>query len=219
MDKTHITAEQVKRRFYSEAFATPVMDNTIRGLWCEFMLAEALGPNCRPIGFAWHPWDLQIGESTADYPRRIRIQVKNSASLQTWNRATGRISDSSFSLTWRKKPFYFDRDNPGVPCEEEGFLCDVFILCHHPETDVNLADQRDPGQWDFFILPVRGANLAVTDTELVWLKEKARKSGGSATTQRRPSTLRTGIRNRAPCPPCGIEQINIGNIRSALGLI
>ncbi len=28
-------------------FAQRLMDNTFRGIWCEYMVAEALGPDCK----------------------------------------------------------------------------------------------------------------------------------------------------------------------------
>ncbi|KPP88284.1 MAG: hypothetical protein HLUCCO07_16040 [Rhodobacteraceae bacterium HLUCCO07] len=213
----NITTESVKMRFFAEAFSRPLIDNTLRGLWCEFMIAEALGPECASTGFSWYPWDLQIGDGRTTFPERIRIQVKNSASLQSWNQANGQKTDPLFSLTWRKKPYYFERDDPGIPCETEGFLCDLFILCHHPVTDIGTADQRDPGQWDFYLLPVHGPNSAVTQAELQWAQQKLRETGRNSSTQRRPSTLRSGIRGRQPCEPVGISDLTIDRIRATFG--
>ncbi|MDQ2091036.1 hypothetical protein NO357_14115 [Marimonas arenosa] len=194
------------------------MDNTIRGLWCEFMLAEALGSECRPTGFAWYPWDLQIGNSRRGFPDRIRIQVKNRARMQSWNMKSGQLSDSSFNLTWRRRPFYFTRDNPGVPCEDEGFLCDLYVLCHHRGEDPATADHREPPQWDFYVLPVCGPHSAVTESEIAWLQQKTRDTGRGASTQRRPATMTKGIRGRPPIMPLGIDELSIDALRQSLGL-
>jgi hypothetical protein len=59
-----------------EFLGAPVMDNNLRGYWCEAMVAEALGKECRITSKGWAPWDLEIGPTNADYPARIRIQVK-----------------------------------------------------------------------------------------------------------------------------------------------
>ncbi len=179
------------------------------------MIAEALGPECASTGLSW---DLQIGDSRAMFPERIRIQVKNSASLQSWNQANGQITDPLFSLTWRKKPYYFERDNPGIPCETEGFLCDLFILCHHPVTDIATADHREPDQWNFYLLPVHGPSSAVTEAELQWAQKKLKETGRNSSTQRRPSTLRSGIRGRRPCEPIGVSDLSIDSIRANFGI-
>jgi len=194
------------------------MDNTMRGIWCEYMVAEALGTECKTVGFGWNAWDLQIGESGADLPDRIRIQVKNNARMQVWNAGTKRLSDATFSLPWRRRPDYFERYTPGVPCEAEGFLCDVFILCHHPETDGTSADQRDPSQWEFYILPVRGPNCAVTESEIASMRAHLAKGKARASTIRRPETLQHGIRGRPKIEPIRIDQLSIRRIRKSLGL-
>jgi hypothetical protein len=213
-----VTAENVKARFFREAFSRPLLDNTLRGVWCEFMLCEALGPECRPVGLAWHPWDLQIGPDSADVPTRIRIQVKNSAVLQTWNEAAGKASASIFNLTWRRRPAYFDRSHPGVPCEREGFLCDLFILCHHPVADWEVADHRNPSQWRFYVLPVIGPFCAVSEVEITALRQSFGVAGKPSSTQRRPGTLEVGIRGRPPIHSLGIEDLSAGAIRQAIGL-
>ncbi len=204
-----VSSDAIKKRFLKEAFSDRLMDNTMRGFWCEFMLAEALGSTCKPVGLGWHPWDLQIGDDEEAYPKRLRIQAKNSARLQPWNRATGKITQSQYSLTWRQRPYYFDRDFPNVPCETEGFMCEVYILCHHPITDLSIADHRDPAQWQFYLLPVVGTNCAVTDSELGWMQDKLTKTGKNSSTIRQPHTLQQGIRDRPAIRPIGISELSI----------
>jgi hypothetical protein len=213
-----VTVSDVLARFMSEAFAQPLMDNALRGYWCEAMVAEALGPDCRLVAQGWHPWDLEIGDPFGNFPDRIRIQVKNSAQLQSWNQVSGRPSEASFSLKWRHKPGFFERDNPGVPCEVEGFLCDLFILCHHPEIDPKRADHRDPKQWGFYLLPVVPGHNAVTANEVNWLRNRLAATGKPSNTQRRPETLANGIRGRQPIRAVGIDDLTIQAVRVALGV-
>jgi hypothetical protein len=212
-----LTAKDVEARFFREAFGRPLLDNTLRGLWCEFMLCEALGHGCRPVGLAWHPWDLQIGPNEADFPERIRIQVKNSAALQTWNEARGTTSAPLFNLAWRRCPQDFRATHPETPCEAEGFLCDLFILCHHPVTDWAVADHREPGQWRFYLLPVLGPFCAVSDAEKSALRASLAASGRPASTQRRPGTLEAGIRGRPPVGALKVEEVTVEAIRQVLG--
>lgn len=211
------SSDDVKSRFFREAFSRPLLDNTLRGLWCEFMLCEALGPACRAVGLAWHPWDLQIGPDTADVPDRVRIQVKNSAVLQTWNEQEGKPSSPLFNLTWRRRPSYFERTHREVPCESEGFLCDLFILCLHPVADWQAADHRDPLQWVFYLLPVVGAGGAVSDAERAALRRSFAAKGRPSSTQRRPGTLEAGIRGRPAIRPLRIDELSIDQVYHAIG--
>jgi hypothetical protein len=211
-----ITCETIKSRFFNEAFADPLMDNTMRGYWCEFMLAEALGESCKTVGLGWHPWDLQIGDESEAYPARLRIQVKNSARLQPWNRQTGKVSNCKYSLKWRKRPEYFEIDNPNVPCEPEGFMCDLYILCHHPVEDFKIADHRDPQQWRFYVLPVVGPNLSITDSELQNMRAKLSGNGKSASTDRQPHTLEQGIRGRPAIRALKISELSVDSLWACL---
>lgn len=215
---TTISMQRIKERFYEEVFSNPLIENSLRGYWCEMMVAEALGRKCRIVGREWHPWDLQIGPDQGKFPERIRIQVKNSARLQTWNVRSGKISDCMYNITYRKRPDYFERDNVGVECEPSGFLCDIYVLCHHSESDPDRADHRDPSQWEFFLLPITGKNCGLTSDELAWVRKGFENSGKPSSCQRRPLTMTKGIRGRPAIAPIGIDDLSLGSIMSALGI-
>lgn len=201
-----------------EAFGTRLMENSMRGIWCEYMIAEAIGPQCRPVSAGWHAWDLEVGDAGAGFPERIRIQVKNSARLQTWNVRSGKSSDCKFDLKYRKRPAGFEQTNPGMACEETGFLCDLFILCLHDCEDWRTADQTDPFQWKFYLLPVVGGNCAVTRSELDAAQQRVLATGRPATCIRHPRTMEAGIRGRPPVKPVGIEALSVATIRTAMGM-
>ncbi|MCI2397843.1 hypothetical protein [Aliiroseovarius subalbicans] len=179
------------------------------------MLAEALGQECQTVGLGWNLWDLQIGKATASFPERIRIQVKNSAKTQPWNTRTQRLSETSFKLDWRKKPDYFDRDFPNVQCETEGFMCDLFILCHHAEEDFTTSDHRDPTQWEFYLLPTRGVHSAITPAELDSLRRAIATGANRSSTIRRPTTLNRGIRGRPAIEALSISELSLNLIRAS----
>lgn len=199
----------IRRRVVDEFLAARLLDNNLRGYWCEAMVAEAIGPACKIVSGGWHAWDLQIGPDAGVFPRRLRIQVKNSTRLQSWNVATGKPSETIFQLTWRRRPYYFARDFPGVPCEETGFMCDLFILCHHPVEIGSDADHRDPEQWEFYLLPAVGPKTAITGEELLNVKRGLEVSGKPSSTHRRPRTLRQGIRGRPPVEPIRIDALTL----------
>jgi hypothetical protein len=175
------------------------------------MVAQAIGNGCRVVSGGWHPWDLELGTEAAEYPARIRIQVKNSAALQPWNVANGKRSECRFLLSYRRRPEYLDADAPPYPCEAEGFLCDAFVLCHHPVTDVATADHTNPDQWMFYVLPVNGTECGVTDAELAFARNRLAAGARVSHLERRPATLERGIRNRPPLAP-----MKIGDLAEAI---
>jgi hypothetical protein len=213
------TRETIKRRANKELFDTRLMDNAIRGYWCEAMVAEALGSGCEIVGGGWNAWDIQIGEDLDAFPDRIRIQVKSSARLQVWNKTNGKLSDSTFNLTYRKKPSYQEEYMPYANCEDIGFLCDLYILCLHDEADIRIADQRDPSQWKFYLVPVVGENCYISKAELAnahALIESGKQKSSSF--NRRPETMEKGIRGWDPITPLALNDLSIASVFNALGL-
>lgn len=102
-----ITEERIEHRVIKEFLSSNLIDNNLRGYWIEAMVAEALGPNCQCVSGAWHVWDLQFGKSQDEYPNRIRIQVKNTARLQTWTHFSRNPSACQWELRARRKPSLF----------------------------------------------------------------------------------------------------------------
>lgn len=213
-----ISADQIKKRMFKEIFDQALMDNSMRGYWCEYMIAEALGDCCKTVGAGWHAWDLEIGESEHKFPKRIRIQVKNSARLQVWNTESGKLSDCGFKLPFRKKPSYFETDYAKTPCEEFGFMCDLFILCFHKCEKLEDADQTDPEQWEFYLVPVVGDLSVITDTAWSLARKKVIESGKPACSTRKSDTLKAGTRGWPPIMPISIGDLNIETVRASLGL-
>ena len=78
------------------------------------------------------------------------------------------------------------------------------------------ADNRNPRQWKFYILPVVGANSAVTEAELANLQKKFELDGKPKKTQRRPETLEEGQRGRPQIVPLGIAELTTERVRSAV---
>lgn len=130
-----------------EMYSGPIINNVHRGHLVEIMVLTALGAEWRLVGLGWHPWDLQRGEKD----ERTRIQVKHSAALQLW----GKTKSRSLSFGWSSKPpSDFFEYNPGEEIENEGWFCDLFVFGLHNEVDPDVADQADPSQWEFLVIPV-----------------------------------------------------------------
>lgn len=205
-----LTRSRCLDRLRDDLLATRIIENSLRGHLCEIMVAEAMGPECRLVSGGWHAWDLELGEpGTPDF---LRIQVKNSAALQSWHSEGSTPSECSFSLTYRARPAFFERDNPGVPCEPHGFLCDLYVLCHHPETDPSIADHADPDQWLVYLVPTDPKRGAITADEIERAEQRAPRPRA---VMRKPGTLETGIRGRIPIRPIPLAELSPARARAA----
>lgn len=216
--RVELSHQQIRERVKREFFKPRILDNSLRGLWCECMIAQAIGTNCKVVSSGWWPWDLQLGPDHAQFPERIRIQVKSSARIQLWNQNTDQRSDSLFNLTYRPVPSYFEADYESIPCETMGFMCDLFALCFHDQEDVRTADQTDPAQWVVFLVPTNPELGAITDLEIAYAQANVNSSGRPSSLQRRPSTLKKGIRNRRPVQPIPVVDLTEQTIFASLGL-
>lgn len=70
-----MNTEQILTRIRA-MFDVPVMQNNLRGLWVELMIAEILGPDWKQVGNDWAPWDLERSDG-------FRVEVKQAASTQS----------------------------------------------------------------------------------------------------------------------------------------
>lgn len=205
-------AERIADRLMKDIFRQRRIDNNFRGPWTEFMVAEAIGNECEVVSHGWHPWDLQIGDRTKEFPERIRIQVKNTARLQTWHKPGDKLSDCQWVLRIGSPPEYFLEQNRDVPCESYGHLCDLYVLCFHPEEDFDIADHQDPFQWEFYLVP------ATTDHSMFPVKERPTSQKTYQSYRVRPESLKQGIRGRPPVAPLTFGELDIAAVRRTLAI-
>ena len=206
----------IRRRLISEYFDSKILENNLRGYWCEAMVAAALGKTCKITSGGWAPWDLQIGEDTENFPDRIRMQVKSAARLQTWHSPGAEASDPIFSLKYRNRPSYWARDFPSRSCETSGFLCDIFVLCFHDNSDRSTADQRDPAQWKVYLLSAHPEDGDITRDEFAERERTLNRTGRQSALQRRPQTMTEGIRGRRPTLALPLGELTSGAIYQTL---
>ena len=210
---TQDAPKAIEKRLIKDFLGAKLIDNSLRGYWCEAMLAEALGASCRIVSHGWAAWDLEIPHP--DTAQMIRVQVKNSASLQTWHSRQSKPSKCSFNMTMRAAPFYLAQDSTSQQVDF-GFHCEVFALCHHFVSDVYNADHRMPDQWNIFLVPSDPNLGAITQEEFDWAQEKCRTSGRPVNLQRRPESLEEGIRGRAPVKPVLASELTPEHLFAAL---
>ena len=135
------TLETVLKRFDRE-----IMNNIHRAEYVECLVANLLGDAWTlpwTEGWDWASWDLRHGSGTT-------LEIKQSAARQPWHReANFRPRPPRFDIAARKG--YWTRESEWI--DEPGRAADLYVFAWHSETDVKLADHRDPEQWAFYVVP------------------------------------------------------------------
>ncbi|MDE0394862.1 MAG: hypothetical protein OYK82_08810 [Gammaproteobacteria bacterium] len=122
-----------------------VMNNVHRGEYLECLVAELLGSGWRlpwTAGHDWAPWDLEHISGT-------RMEVKQSAALQSWHDGKSAFTSPRFDIPPRKGYWTLDGSWIGRP----GRPADIYLFGWHPERDRSVADHLAPEQWRFCVVP------------------------------------------------------------------
>ena len=140
--------DRIVRRLFDQLYNRQIIDNVDRGVYVEYMVEMALQETdarweCMP---GWSLWDLEHRDSGA------RIEVKQSAKRQTWSSdLQSAVSAPRFSIAPTKS--YWD-NSTGIWLETEPQRwADLYIFAYHSEDKEDLADHRQPEQWEFYLVP------------------------------------------------------------------
>ena len=132
--------DHLMKRFYGRR----LINNVYRGDYVEGLILSALGKQWKPIG-EWGGWDLERDDG-------IRLEVKQSAALQSWHTAAsaGKPSPSSFDIAPRGG---YSTD-AGVWREVDPPVrsADIYIFALDPEKAPDIADHRRADQWEFYVV-------------------------------------------------------------------
>jgi len=118
-----------------------LLTNTTRGILAEFIVATDLGVD-GILQNDWESYDLTSKNG-------IKIEVKASAYIQTWQQA--KLSKITYSIRPSKK--YNSKINrfDGKPQRHSDFY--IFCLLHHK--DQKTINPLDLDQWSFYVLNTR----------------------------------------------------------------
>lgn len=128
-------------RLVERNFGKPIIRNDLRGELVEEIVALALEPEWQRCGDDWGHCDLKRASDG------LRAQVKQSAALQSWSRASGPDPRPRYSIASK-----IGRWEGAAWVPKPGRNADIFIFAWHGRTDES-ADHREPDQWQFFIVP------------------------------------------------------------------
>lgn len=139
----HFTSEGMPANYLLSDFwawqASDLLNNTLRGVLAEFIVAKALGLDTSGARKDWDAYDL-----LAD--GRWRIEVKSSAYLQSWEQQGESRLQFSIRPTRAWSP-------------EDGFSgealrrSDLYVFCAFACRERSEADPLNLDQWEFYILP------------------------------------------------------------------
>ncbi len=143
-----VVHQLVTERLVARVYDNPLISNVERGAYVECMIELALSDTRPPWSLTdtWAAWDLQQDETGA------RIEVKQSAALQTWTAVTPGNSPPSFDIAPRTG-YYEDGGGGWVEPLTPSRFADLYIMAWHSERDPRVADHRRPDQWQFFVVP------------------------------------------------------------------
>ena len=161
--RQRLGAADVRKIACEAAFGGTLVTNIFRGLLAEALVSACLGDSWTWRSEDWAPWDF-------DRLDGVRLEVKQSAALQTWNRDSGKLSACRFDIKPRKGCFFGTdwHDHPGRHA-------DIYIFAHHEVSD-DSADHADPKQWRFFVVPERLLPMC----ETISLKQVRKLASGVA---------------------------------------
>ena len=112
------------------------MPDALRDHYAEGLVYLALSGSAPQAGWRLaaeeNPWDLENDD-------HCHVQVKQSAALP---------SGSNGKNPGKPQALSFDI-HPG----KKGRQTHIYVFAWHPESDPDLADHRDPGQWRFCVMP------------------------------------------------------------------
>ena len=135
-----------------------LLSNATRGIFAEFIVASAMGMDLsNETRDEWGEFDLEAWEWG-----KIKIEVKSSSFLQTWEQRN--YSNIVFSI---KKKGY-----TSISKEKNKFTrpSDVYVFCLLHHKDKKTVDPLIMDQWSFYVVSTKNINNVFKDKNTITLK-------------------------------------------------
>jgi hypothetical protein len=133
------TTDEIAALAAHALFSKKLLTNVHRAVVVEAIVSTALGDDWTWCSEDYASCDFRHNDGT-------RLEIKQSASLQSWNAATLTPSVCQFDVAERDGEW-----KGSVWTEGKARNADVYLLCHHPIISLD-ADHRDARQWRFFAI-------------------------------------------------------------------
>ena len=141
-----------------------LLDNTVRGILAEFIVAKALGISTHSNRQVWLPWDLETDQG-------VRIEVKSAAFLQSWGQK--RLSIIQF-LVPKRRGFDEATSQLELTAHRQAHVYVFALLAHEDKTTV---DPLNLDQWRFFVVPTRWLDDRTRSQHSITLRSLQRLAG------------------------------------------
>ena len=144
---SRVAHQLVVQRLVERVYDRRIISNVERGAYVECLIELALSELRPPWSLTdtWASWDLEQSDSGA------RIEIKQSAALQTWAAPSAK-SSPTFDIAARSG-YYTEGDNEWIETKTPQRHADLYVMARHDEDDPRVADQRLPDQWAFYVVP------------------------------------------------------------------
>lgn len=130
---------KVVQKFTEQAVGHRLVNNVVRGLLIESIIALELEPEWDWKGGNYSSWDFE-------HKSGARLEVKQSAAQQSWNLApSGKKSPARFDIAARTGRYEGQNF-----VKKPGRAAQLFLFAYHP-IEGGQADHRDPLQWEFYV--------------------------------------------------------------------
>ena len=133
-----------------------IASNAERGKLAEYFVKCAVG-STSPCRIEWDAVDVIS-------PNGIRIEVKSSAYLQTWN--CSKLSAIQFGIASK---ISWDSET-NTYYETVGRNSDVYVFCVFACDDPAIANPLDLTQWDFYVLSTKVLDMKIPMQKTITLK-------------------------------------------------
>lgn len=133
------SSDEIVARAAHELFSKKLLTNVHRAVVAEAIVSSALGGDWIWCSGDYASCDFRHVDGT-------RLEVKQSASLQSWNASSLIPSVCQFDVAERNGEW-----KGSTWSEGKGRNADIYVFCHHPVVSAD-ADHRDAKQWRFFIV-------------------------------------------------------------------
>lgn len=132
--------DEIVRIAADTAFGSPVMNTVLRAIIVEAMVSSALTADWQWSSADWALCDFRHADGT-------RLEVKQSASRQSWHTANRKPSRALFDIAVRTQAWDGKRRVAST-----GRNADIYVFAHHPVMGPE-CDHREPGQRRFHVIP------------------------------------------------------------------
>ncbi len=165
----HITFDDMPTGYLIGDFwrwaSSNLLTNTLRGTYCEFIVATALGSDTSGVREEWADFDLYFPlewQDGTEHRTAVRVEVKSASYLQAWDQL--RPSTISFGIQ-RTRSWTPDR---GYSAERDRHS-DVYVFCLYTIADREKADLLSLDGWDFYIISTKRLNELCGDQRTISL--------------------------------------------------